>query len=197
MSCPTCRREHKIPGNDPNNFPNAFLIEQLQNVVKKLSQQVRKSDVSCHECKRVICEQCYKPKRVRGENPLIQYLCADCAVDVEFICPQCYKRQRIRCENSHIQYLCGDCAVEVKLRLNYFRDCIREEERLLRITRMIEQEKQQTILYQNFMLENKQRYNYKRIKKAVTGVIVGVLLTLIIFYYLNLPNQLLYGFFAH
>ena len=151
MSCPTCRRKHKIPGNDPDNFPNAFLIEQLQDVVKKLSQKVRKSGVSCHECERVICEQCYKIKRVRGEN-------------------------------QHTEYLCTDCAVEVQLRLNYFRNCIREEKRLLRRTRMIEQEKQQTIQYQNFMLENKQRYNDEYIKTAVTGVIVGVLLTGCIFY---------------
>ena len=69
ISCPECRKETQVPGNDVNNFPTAFHINRLIEVYKAMEKDKelvpccekhnhQPLALYCETCEAVICRDC-------------------------------------------------------------------------------------------------------------------------------------------
>ena len=83
ISCPECRKETQVPGNDVNNFPTAFHINRLIEVYKAMEKGTQKDKeqipccekhnlqplaLYCETCEAVICRDCVLADRQHANH---------------------------------------------------------------------------------------------------------------------------------
>ena len=83
ISCPECRKETQVPGNDVNNFPTAFHINRLIEVYKAMEEDTQKDKeqvpccekhnhqplaLYCETCEAVICRDCVLADRQHANH---------------------------------------------------------------------------------------------------------------------------------
>jgi len=83
ISCPECRKETQVPGNDVNNFPTAFHINRFIEVYKAMEKGTQKDKeqvpccekhnlqplaLYCETCEAVICRDCVLADRQHANH---------------------------------------------------------------------------------------------------------------------------------